>query len=197
MYDAVSDMDLFFLPPPVCCLFCLFVCLFVFVRVCVCACVHVGASCPQIASQSQFNPVYRFEYTLPPQNERVEMRVTSVAGHLMEVDFSPGYDSWNSVNPAVLFDAPIIRYVARVSAHEDMLNNGYVCCVRTFEFVFVCLCLNCEIVCVRTPVPCFADDNVGKVLKASVILARVCGCGETPSGQASHREKPHRARQSS
>lgn len=39
------------------------------------------------------------------------MRVTSVAGHLMEMDFDAQYKSWGGCQAIDLFDAPVHKYV--------------------------------------------------------------------------------------
>jgi DNA topoisomerase III len=39
----------------------------------------------------------------------VTHKVTSVAGHVFSVDFPPQFQSWESVDPAELFTAPVVR----------------------------------------------------------------------------------------
>lgn len=43
----------------------------------------------QRQGHSQYNPVFEFPYEL--QGQRVQMTVTSVSGHLMELEFDAGY----------------------------------------------------------------------------------------------------------
>lgn len=40
-----------------------------------------------------------------------EVRVTSVTGHLMEMEFEGPYRQWKGCEPIDLFDAPIKKYV--------------------------------------------------------------------------------------
>ncbi|DAZ94738.1 TPA: hypothetical protein N0F65_011554 [Lagenidium giganteum] len=54
---------------------------------------------------SQYNPLYEFQYQI--QNQPVRMVMTSVIGHLMEMDFPPEYRGWQTCDPAELFTAPI------------------------------------------------------------------------------------------
>lgn len=43
-------------------------------------------------------------------NQRVKMVMTSVSGHLLSMDFTGTYRSWQQVNPITLFEAPIVRF---------------------------------------------------------------------------------------
>jgi DNA topoisomerase IA len=45
------------------------------------------------------------------------MIVTSVVGHLMELDFPAQYSQWNRWDPEVLFDVPVHRIVHVVWIH--------------------------------------------------------------------------------
>lgn len=56
---------------------------------------------------STYNKVYEFEYDVPSLG-KCSMQMTSVSGHLTNLDFSPTHRSWHSCRPAELFDAPII-----------------------------------------------------------------------------------------
>ncbi|EJU05529.1 prokaryotic type I DNA topoisomerase [Dacryopinax primogenitus] len=60
-------------------------------------------------SPNRFTKNYDFYY----DELRAEITVTSVAGHLMESDFSDDYRRWESCDPADLFDAPIITAVRK------------------------------------------------------------------------------------
>lgn len=44
------------------------------------------------------------------------MIVTSVVGHMMELDFGPAYKAWNGRSPISLFDAPLEKSVKQVMA---------------------------------------------------------------------------------
>jgi len=58
---------------------------------------------------SKFNKIYEFDYNL--LNCNCKMMMTSVSGHLLDLDFSGNYKKWNQCPPLVLFDAPIKRFV--------------------------------------------------------------------------------------
>ncbi|RUP50984.1 hypothetical protein BC936DRAFT_136729 [Jimgerdemannia flammicorona] len=51
-----------------------------------------------------------FDYKLS-NNQIVQMTMTSVLGHLLELDFASEYRSWRSCAPIALFDAPIVKSV--------------------------------------------------------------------------------------
>eukprot|EP00906_Rhabdomonas_costata_P034436 RCo048462 len=58
---------------------------------------------------SQYNPVYEFDLTV--RGVETRMIVTSVTGHLKDLDFPPEYRNWNSCSPVTLFDAPVVSTV--------------------------------------------------------------------------------------
>lgn len=58
---------------------------------------------------SKFNPVYEFAYEL--NKEAVLMRFTSVAGHVMRMEFSGRFKSWKEAKVEELFEAPIEKTV--------------------------------------------------------------------------------------
>ncbi|XP_057306951.1 DNA topoisomerase 3-alpha-like [Hydractinia symbiolongicarpus] len=58
---------------------------------------------------SKFNKIYEFDYRLFEHN--CKMIMTSVSGHLIDLDFSGGYKNWNQCQPNVLFEAPIERFI--------------------------------------------------------------------------------------
>jgi DNA topoisomerase-3 len=43
------------------------------------------------------------------------MVVTSVAGHLMSLDFIEQYKPWHSCDPSALFSVPVMKTVPQVS----------------------------------------------------------------------------------
>ena len=44
---------------------------------------------------------------------QANMIITSVTGHLMEIEFEAAYKGWGSCNPQELFTAPIIKHVKK------------------------------------------------------------------------------------
>src|SRR5210317_1418596 len=61
-------------------------------------------------------PVHEFSTTSQnfpkaPHASSVTHRITLVAGHVYSVDFPSEYQSWDSVDPAELFHAPVVSCV--------------------------------------------------------------------------------------
>lgn len=57
-------------------------------------------------------PMYEFAdppFPKAPHANKCKHRVSSVAGHVFSVDFPSKFQSWDSVDPAELFTAPIVR----------------------------------------------------------------------------------------
>ncbi|XP_041363021.1 DNA topoisomerase 3-alpha-like isoform X2 [Gigantopelta aegis] len=57
---------------------------------------------------SRFNKLYEFDYHLLNQN--AAMTMTSVSGHLLELNFAGHYSKWNSCSPSALFELPVTKY---------------------------------------------------------------------------------------
>uniref|UniRef100_UPI00398EE5A6 DNA topoisomerase 3-alpha n=1 Tax=Pristiophorus japonicus TaxID=55135 RepID=UPI00398EE5A6 len=57
---------------------------------------------------SRFNKIYEYESNLFGQNVAVVM--TSVSGHLLELEFKSPFQKWHSCNPVTLFDAEVEKY---------------------------------------------------------------------------------------
>jgi DNA topoisomerase III len=47
--------------------------------------------------------------------QQCSMHITSVVGHLMQIEFDEKYMKWNSCNPEELFAAPIKKFVSTLS----------------------------------------------------------------------------------
>ncbi|KAH8274166.1 hypothetical protein KR044_013327 [Drosophila immigrans] len=58
---------------------------------------------------SVYNKIYDFEAQVRGRNAKMVM--TSVSGHLMQLEFLVSYRNWRSVDPRSLFDAPIRKTV--------------------------------------------------------------------------------------
>ena len=68
--------------------------------------------CFQRAGHSPYNHVFEIaqcEFNGQP----AEMRVTSVLGHLMELEFCEPYNKWGSCKPEDLFEAPMAKSVTK------------------------------------------------------------------------------------
>lgn len=59
--------------------------------------------------RSVYNKIFEFEYTIGGQ--ACFMSVTSVTGHLMELEFEERYRKWHSCDPADLYQAPVRKHV--------------------------------------------------------------------------------------
>ncbi|CAL9117466.1 unnamed protein product [Musa textilis] len=59
--------------------------------------------------RSRYNRVFEFEYTIGSQ--ACHMLVTSVIGHLMELEFDDRFRKWHSCDPADLYHAPVRKHV--------------------------------------------------------------------------------------
>ena len=76
---------------------------------------------------SRFNKL--FEFTCAFQgNANASMIVTSVAGHLMEMDFGEAHRKWGRCDPVELFHAPIFTQVPDDKA--DMQRNLEQVCAK-------------------------------------------------------------------
>ncbi|CAL4912722.1 unnamed protein product [Urochloa decumbens] len=61
------------------------------------------------AGRSQYNRVFEFNYAI--NGRACRMLVTSVTGHLMELEFEDRFRRWHSCDPADLFHAPVRKSV--------------------------------------------------------------------------------------
>jgi len=59
--------------------------------------------------RSKYNKIYRFSQTF--RGQRADFSVTSVSGHLMQIDFVPPHNKWELMTISTLFEAPIHRFV--------------------------------------------------------------------------------------
>lgn len=57
---------------------------------------------------SRFNKLYEYEYQL--LNQRCQMVMTSVSGHLLALEFVGQYKKWHSCSPVALFDTQVLKY---------------------------------------------------------------------------------------
>ncbi|CAD6202248.1 unnamed protein product [Miscanthus lutarioriparius] len=61
------------------------------------------------AGRSQYNRIFEFNYAI--NGRSCHMLVTSVTGHLMELEFDDRFRRWHSCDPAELFHAPVRKSV--------------------------------------------------------------------------------------
>ncbi|OQR81470.1 DNA topoisomerase [Thraustotheca clavata] len=67
---------------------------------------------------SQYNGIFEFPFEM--NNQRVQMVVTSVTGHLMALDFASNYRSWKSCDPVELFSAAVEKTVREDSTQKQI-----------------------------------------------------------------------------
>lgn len=63
--------------------------------------------------------IKNFDFDYPQTNS--QFTVTSVTGHLLDHDFESAYSNWQSCDPFILFDAPILAKVKKGS--ETIARN--------------------------------------------------------------------------
>ncbi|XP_078442780.1 topoisomerase 3alpha [Wolffia australiana] len=68
-----------------------------------------GGSFRSREGRSRYNRVFEFDYTI--RGQACHMLMTSVTGHLMELDFDDRFRRWHSCDPADLYGAPVRKYV--------------------------------------------------------------------------------------
>lgn len=69
-------------------------------------------TCIQRKGESKYNNIFEFQYNIFGQE--CTMLVTSVTGHMMELDVAQNYKQWASCAPADLFDVPVIKSIRSV-----------------------------------------------------------------------------------
>jgi hypothetical protein len=69
--------------------------------------------------RSRYNKIFEFSYAI--NGRPCHMLVTSVTGHLMELEFQDRYRKWHSCDPADLFQAPVHKFVPEVSLSSILM----------------------------------------------------------------------------
>jgi len=85
-------------------------------------------------------PVHEFTggtFPKAPYASSVSHKISSVAGHVFETDFGAKYQSWESVDPAELFQAPIIRKPTKGSVVKHLQDEAKGC-------DFIVLWMDCD-----------------------------------------------------
>jgi DNA topoisomerase-3 len=59
-------------------------------------------------SSSKYNPIFSFRRPFMTDDEAM-LKVTSVTGHIMEIEFDSKYSEWNKINPLVLIQSAEIH----------------------------------------------------------------------------------------
>lgn len=72
--------------------------------------------------RARYNPIWEFAYTI--QGTPCDMVFTSVAGHLMELDFTQQHKRWHSCSPLELYNAPVVKAVPDVSSCGHFMTEA-------------------------------------------------------------------------
>jgi DNA topoisomerase-3 len=105
-----------------------------------------GLASGNIKSGGKMLPVHEFTdppFPKAPKASKCVHKVTSVAGHVFSVDFPPQFQSWDSVDPAELFDAPVVKKPNKGSVIKHLQDEA-----RGVDFIvlwmdcdrYVCVC---------------------------------------------------------
>jgi DNA topoisomerase-3 len=93
--------------------------------------------------RSKILPVHEFitntSFPKAPQASQIRHRVSSVAGHVFSVDFPTKFQSWDSVDPAELFSAPVVKKPTKGSVVKHLQDEA-----RGVDFIV--LWSKCEII---------------------------------------------------
>jgi hypothetical protein len=65
-----------------------------------------------------------FEFGGTVAGRQADMVFTSVAGHLLELEFEPRMRGWHSCAPRELFDASVYKQVPKVGTNASASNLG-------------------------------------------------------------------------
>jgi len=71
------------------------------------------------AGLSRYNPLFDFTYKI--QKKLLQMVVTSVRGHVLNLQFPRRYQSWKGIDPEELYEAPLDK--KPIPDCEDVLQN--------------------------------------------------------------------------
>ena len=92
------------------------------------------------SSRGKSLPVHEFKnppFPKAPHASECKHRVTSVAGHVFSVDFPQQFQSWDAVDPAELFDAPVVRKPCKGSVVNHLKDEA-----RNVDFIV--LWMDCD-----------------------------------------------------
>jgi hypothetical protein len=79
---------------------------------------------------SRFNKIYEFECNV--FNQRCQMIMTSVSGHLLGLEFVGNYRNWRACSPLALFDAPVHKYCPQ-DYQQIKVSLLYICIYLIFS----------------------------------------------------------------
>lgn len=99
-----------------------------------------GLAKGDISMRKSSLPVHEFvnpPFPKAPHAKKVTHKVSSVAGHVFSVDFPQQFQSWDSVDPMELFQAPIVRKPTKGSVVKHLQDQAKGC-------DFIVLWMDCD-----------------------------------------------------
>ena len=88
----------------------------------------------QREGMSKFNKIYEFECNI--FNQRCQMVMTSVSGHLLQLEFTGSYRNWQACSPMSLFDAPVKKYCPQDYQQIKVFVCGVYIFLSNFHFCY-------------------------------------------------------------
>ncbi|CAI5943898.1 unnamed protein product [Closterium sp. NIES-65] len=123
--------------------------------------------------RSVYNRIFEFTYTM--NNQPCDMAMTSVTGHLMEMDFQDPFRKWHACDPLQLFDAPVYKAIPQdkaaleVTLREEARRSEqlvlWLDCDRegeniAYEVMQVCLAANSRLAVFRAHFSALVDRDI-------------------------------------
>ncbi len=81
---------------------------------------------PSPCRSARYCQLFNFPYTVEGQG--VDMAFTSVAGHLLQMDFPQPYSSWSGCSPVDLYDAPVHKQAPKVQQNNIENSDSAAAC---------------------------------------------------------------------
>ena len=128
---------------------------------------------------SPYNPIFRIE-RCPFKDSQVQMTMTSVAGHMMELEFDEKFRQWSSCSPIELFSARLNKTVKKESEaiQQTLINESKKCQVLllwldcdlegeniAFEVIQVCLKANPNLDVYRARFSALIERDIFRTLR--------------------------------
>ncbi|KAJ7948091.1 DNA topoisomerase [Quillaja saponaria] len=128
--------------------------------------------------RSRYNKIFEFSYSI--RGQPCHMLVTSVTGHLMELEFDERYRKWHSCDPAELYHAPVRKYVPedkkdiRRTLEEEARRCQWLVlwldCDRegeniAFEVIEVCAAVNRHLILKRARFSALIDREIHEAVQ--------------------------------
>ncbi|KAF3440617.1 hypothetical protein FNV43_RR18901 [Rhamnella rubrinervis] len=128
--------------------------------------------------RSRYNKIFEFSYSI--NGVPCQMLLTSVTGHLMEIEFDERFRKWHSCDPADLFQAPIRKVVPqdKVDIKRTLEEEARRCqwlvlwldCDRegeniAFEVIQVCTAVNSRLTIKRARFSALIDREIHQAVQ--------------------------------